>query len=223
MNVPIRPEDTSTSLDQKPVQRTEAPKPKARLASGRAQVQKPSVGKRVLAEFLEQDAEDIKEYVWKDVMIPTIKETLCNIVELLLFGSASKGRRGSNRRDDNHTSYSSYYYYGGGGDKRVSRDRGGNRPSGLNDILFRGTDDPNAPPDLRQARIDAYNAKDGIDEWLAEYGVMTIESMYELCGISKRYSDHTDTNWGWREGATFEIRRVRDGFALVLPKPTLLD
>ena len=224
--VPIRPEDTSTSLDSKPRQVTETPKAAPRVGTGHAQIQKPSVGKKVLAEFLEQDANDIKQYVWKDVMIPTIKETLCNIVELLLFGSTSRGRRSSNRGgNDNRTSYSSYYYYGSGNDDKrySSREDRGSRPSGLNDILFRGVDDPNAPPDIRQAGIEAHDAKDGIEEWLAQYGVLTIDAMYDICNIKRQYSDHTDIKWGWREGAVFETRRVRDGYVLVLPKPTLLD
>ena len=146
-------------------------------------------------------------------------------MELLLFGSASKGRRGGRRGDSDRTSYSSYYYYGSGNnDKRYSsREDRGSRPSGLNDILFRGTDDPNSPPDLIKAREDAYSAKDGVEEWLSEYRTLTIDALYDICGIEKKYSSHIDTTWGWRENAVFEVRRVRDGFVLVLPKPTLLD
>lgn len=207
MNVPIRPEQTTSSINQKPVQ--QEPKHIKKVTTGRVTTKAPSVGKKVLAEFLEQDAGDIKEYVWRDVMIPTIKDTLCNIVELLLFGSASRGRRGGrDRRSDNdHTSYSSYYYSSGRSGGSDRRDRGNRAPRSLNDIVF-------------ETRMDCEEVIATLEETMDSYGTVSIADLYDACGVTGEY---TDNKWGWKSGSRFYVRRVRDGYSIDMPKPTLLD
>lgn len=210
MNVPVRPEETRTSLQQ-PVVRTEPVEEKkiSKVTTGKVTSKAPSVGKKVLAEFLEQDANDIKEYVWKDVMIPTIKDTLCNIVELLLFGSASRGRRGGSRGGNTErTNYSSYYYSNGRGGRDERRDRDERRaPRNINDIIF-------------ETRMDAEEVISTLEETLERYGSVSIADLYDACGVTGEY---TDNKWGWKSGARFFVRRVRDGYSIDMPKPTLLD
>ena len=74
-----------------------------------------------------------------------------------------------------------------------------------------------------RARDDAANARDSAEEWLSRYDTLSVANLYDICGFPSEIIDHVDNNWGWRIGAQFDIRRVRDGYILVFPRPTLLD
>lgn len=197
----------TSSFNQPPKQNLPQERHIDKVTTGKVTVKKPSVGKKVLAEFLEQDANDIKEYVWRDVMIPTIKETICNIVELLLFGSTSRGKGRSRGGSNEHTSYSSYYY-SSGRNSSTRRENDKNRaPRNFNEIVF-------------ATRMDCEEVISTLEESLEQYGAVSIADLYDAIGVTGEY---VDNKWGWKDGARFSVRRVRDGYVIDMPKPTLLD
>ena len=60
-----------------------------------------------------------------------------------------------------------------------------------------------------------------MDELITEYKMVTVSDLYDLVGISGKY---TDCKYGWTNLRNVEPIRVRDGgYMLNLPKPRPLD
>jgi biotin operon repressor len=55
---------------------------------------------------------------------------------------------------------------------------------------------------------------------LKEYEMVSVQDLYTLLGKSSSY---VDQKWGWMDLQGSQIRRVRDGYILELPKVTSLD
>ena len=54
----------------------------------------------------------------------------------------------------------------------------------------------------------------------SEFEQATVADLYELAGIT---SSFTDNKWGWMDLRGANVKRVREGYQLNLPKPILLD
>jgi hypothetical protein len=73
---------------------------------------------------------------------------------------------------------------------------------------------------LLATRVEAETVIDRMYDLLREYEVVTVADLRSLIGWSSSY---TDQKWGWTDLQGTDIRRVRDGYILILPKTTSLD
>lgn len=65
-------------------------------------------------------------------------------------------------------------------------------------------------------RPEAEAVLEGLFALLDEYEVASVADLYEMVGESSQF---TDRNWGWTDLRGSDIRRVREGYLLDLPRP----
>lgn len=61
----------------------------------------------------------------------------------------------------------------------------------------------------------AFNILSSMDALIGKYGVASVSELYELAGITSTYDDQ---KYGWLDIETAEIKPVRGGYKLVMPK-----
>lgn len=161
--------------------------------------------KRKLASmFISEDATNVKSYIIFDVLVPTIKKTVFDVVtdslDMILNGGTGK----SKTRSGNKISYRNYY-----DDKRDDRDRGGRVRSRFDydDLIFDSRGECEA---VREQMVDLID----------RYGFVTVADMYDMADIPAPY---TSNKYGWTNVRTAETVRVRDGYVLKLPKAMPID
>jgi len=72
---------------------------------------------------------------------------------------------------------------------------------------------------LLGSRIEADDVIEKLYELCSQYGQATVADMYDLVGITPQF---TDEKWGWTEMQGADIKRTRDGYVLILPRPETL-
>ena len=186
-------------------QKTKEPEKRAeKVVTGAVVTKKKSGISKLANEFISEDAKNIKSYVIGDVIIPSIKKALCDIVkdgiEMLLYGGT---RPGGGRSVSDRVSYRSYY------DDRGSRPARDTRPSGYSydDIILSN-------------RGEAQDVLDRMDELMDTYGLVRVADLYDLVGITGNY---TDNKYGWTNIRNAEIVRVRDGYMIKMPRAVPID
>ena len=158
--------------------------------------------------FLSEDVNDVKKYLIGDILLPTIKKTISEMVtngiDLMLFGEV-RGKRSSSR--SSRVSYRDYY------DRRDDHrdDRKNSRRSSYDyeDIIL---DD----------RGEAELVLDRMDEIIDNYGHATITDLYDLVGYDG--GRYTDSKYGWTSLRGADVRRTRDGgYLLIMPAARPVD
>lgn len=155
--------------------------------------------------FIGEDARSVAAYVFEDVIIPATKNLINDMVtqgiERLLFGEY-RGRTVSSR--SSYTSYSRPTRFAREEERpyrnRTARQRNSHD---FDDIVL-------------DTRAEAEGVLDRLEQLVVKYGQATISDYYSLVGVSGSYSD---VKWGWTNLRSADVRRVRDGYILVLPRP----
>lgn len=197
------------------------PKQEAVIKEGSVVVKKQSAWRRAKHRIFEEEGAELKEYVVNDVLVPSIKDTIsniiCNGIDILLYGEArhigqrrSGGILGGVPRYGNYVSYNSI--------NTAKPNSVGVRPSMANSAGFRN----NLALDdfIFQTKYDAEDILDRLSTILTDYGVVTVADLYEMCGLVAPY---TYNNYAWRDLSTAGVRLTRDGYLLSLPTPQVLD
>ena len=191
------PSNSHKSKEQRQKQPAERPKVE-KVVQGTVKTKKKSELRKLADTFISEDATSIKSYIILDVLIPSAKKAISDIVtngiDMLLYGESGVRR---NRSSSSRVSYRDYY------DSHRRRD---DRPirSGYtyDDIIF---DD----------RGEAEEVRERMDELIDAYGVVSVADMFDLAGITCQY---TDNNYGWTNIRNATVERVRDGYILRMPK-----
>ena len=149
--------------------------------------------------FVNEDAKNVKSYIFSDVLVPAIKKLLYDIVNdgasMLLFGNTSAGRK---KTIGPNVSYRQFY------DSKVE-DR---RPVSSSrfdyeDLIF-------------ESRGEAEAALSKMDEVIDVYGTVSVADLYDMCDLTAPY---TSNRYGWSNIQTAEVARLRDGgYVLKLPR-----
>ena len=154
--------------------------------------------------FISEDVKNVKSYVLMEVLVPTIKKAIVDIVtdgiNMIFFGGTGS------RKPRTNASYVSYNSYS---DKKDTyRPYESDRPKtafSYDDIVIDNRGDADLVLDQMQALIDTY-------------GMATIGDLYDLVGKSDdNYMKH---RYGWTKVNfhNVKVERVRDGYLLKLPK-----
>ena len=154
----------------------------------------------ILASFINDDLQDIKKYIVEDVLIPTIKKTITDVVknsiDMFFYGEVSR----SNRSNSSRISYSSYY-------DREPRTRSRRNSLLIDDIVL-------------ESRAEAEEVLDRLDEMIEEFGMASVLNLYDLIGVTAPF---TADKYGWTDIRNATAVRVRDGYLLKLPRVMPLD
>ena len=159
--------------------------------------------------FISEDASKVKSYILMDVLVPTIKKAISDIVkngvDMILYGEVGQSKK---RTYASTVSYRDYY---DNGSRSVSRFDDSSRSRVRAGYSF---DDV-----ILETRGEAEEVLSSMDELIEMYGYVSVADMYDLVGISCEY---TDNKYGWKNIRTAEPVRVRDGYMLKLPRASLL-
>lgn len=176
-----------------------------KVVNGEAKTRKKSEVKKFASIFVPEDTENVKSYIWMDVIIPGIKNAIADVVSIILFGDAGRlGRNGKGK--GSKISYRDYYR----DDRDDRRDYGRPRAAGFeyDDILF-------------ETRGDADLVLDQLESAIANYGIASVADLYDLAGITCR--SYTANKYGWTDIRTAKVVRVRDGYILQLPRTVQIN
>lgn len=163
---------------------------------------KPNEVRKFAGLIVSDDASNVGNYVLMDVLIPTFKKAVVDVVEMILFGE-----KGGKRRSDGRTPYRSYY------DDRNDRPRKTANMSGrfdYDDISFDSRGDAELVLDQMRDLVDGDRG----------FGLVTVADMYDLAGLQAPF---TARKYGWFNLRTAEVFRGRDGFYIRLPKAMPID
>lgn len=175
-----------------------------KVVSGSVKVKKKNGVTKFADNFISEDIHNVKSYVITDVLIPSVKraisEMVTNGIDMILYGSTG-GR--SKRSSADRVSYRNYYDRRDD-DRYRDRDRDRVRTSAysFDDIVL-------------DSRGEAEEVLARMDELIDQYGIVSVADLYDLVGVTGNY---TDNKYGWTNICNAEPIRVRDGYMLRLPK-----
>lgn len=167
-------------------------------------------GKRsFLKEFFAKDIGEIKEYMIFEVLMPKTKDVLFDMIDnaasLIIFGD---GRKGKAKASNTYISYNNY-----SSDKKPSASAIMARRS---DIL---------PEIIFKEMSDADDVLNSLIDIIESYNEVSVADYYQAVSNGDTKIDITerDYHWGWKSLGRTEIKRVRDGYILTLPRPISID
>lgn len=195
---------------------------------------KKTTGEKAVQVFFGEKAKKVGNYVWTDVVLPAIKDTLFDIISggasILLFDDSrhSSGRRRiSSSPSSTYTSYSSTSRANRlESTSRASRTTVSNREDELIDIV----------EDYCFVFYNQHTALDvlcDVDEYVSTYPSISVQDLYSIiknqCSSDRNSSqlipNFTDLKLGWdaEELKGIRPRHVKEGWMIDLPKPHGID
>lgn len=204
MNV-ITNDGKPNSHRYKEQQAKEREKKVEKVVTGKVITKKKSGIRKFADEFISEDAKNVKSYVIGEVLIPAMKKAIFDIVtdsiDMVLYGES---RRGSRRSTADKVSYRSYSDY-----SRPRETRSSSTASrySYDEIIL-------------STRGEAEDVLSRLDELMDAYGLVRVADLYDLVGIT---GDYTDNKYGWTSIRTAEIVRVREGYAIKMPRAVPID
>lgn len=172
-----------------------------KVVHGKVKTQKNN--KRKLADlFISEDAGNVKNYIFLDVIIPAVKKAIYDLVVGALDMSLYGGRGGSGKRSTaDRVSYRDYNSVS----RRDTRSYESARTTSgysYDDIVL-------------ETRGEAEAVLSRMDEIMEEYEIVRVADLYDLVGIT---GEHTDNKYGWTNIRNAKIVRVRDGWKIEMPR-----
>lgn len=176
-----------------------------KVISGSASVQKKSELRRFADIFVSEDAGDVKDYLIWDILVPSIRRGLHDMITSVADMVFGKGRTtGSATSGASRVNYRAYY-------EPETRSRPGQTVArtvyAFDDIVV-------------DSRGEAETVLQQMDDLIANYGLVSVADLYDLVGINGSY---TDNRYGWTNIASAKVVRVPTGYMLKLPKVMPLD
>lgn len=176
-----------------------------KVVTGQVSTKKKSGITKFAGNLISDDAKNIKDYVFLDVLIPAFKKAISDIVtngiDIILYGE-SRGR--NNRLPGDRVSYRSYgQYYD---DAKRTTQRAVQRPMSFSysDLIF-------------DSRQDAQAVLNQMNDILYSYGFVRVADLMESAGVTG--NPYTDNSYGWNSLNTAEVMITRDGWIIKLPRP----
>lgn len=177
-----------------------------KVITGTAKIKKNDM-RRLADVFISEDVKNVKSYVLMDVLVPTIKKAIVDIVtdgvNMIFFGGAAP-RRGATG--------ASFIDYSGRSTSQSSR-----VVSSTPSVRSRHTYDDVVVP----TRADAERVLKYMYDLVREYGQASILDLYDAVGVTREF---TDCKYGWTMDniRDAEILRVSDGYWVKMPKAVSL-
>lgn len=169
-----------------------------KVIEGTAHKRKKPLGQQVAETFLMEDMENIGAFVVKDVVVPTLKNGIFQMIvgslSMALFGTVKNV--GQNKGLLGTVSYDKMY------ESPTRAQRAAKAQHRFEDLAF---DDKFEADDILEAMRDL----------VEEYGQVSVADMYELAGESY---DPIDRKWGWTNLKSASVIYSRGQYILDLPK-----
>lgn len=197
----------SNSFSSKQKQLQE-PKNLQKIVKGVVKQKKPSLFKDFAHSFIETDGKSIGDYIIYDVLIPSAKNLIYDIIQEGLSMTLFGGRQGRRTTRDGNTSRVNY-----GAQYRSTTQ---NKPTySINARASHKFDEI-----ILDSRGAAEEVLSSLVDLTIDYKMASVADLYVLVGITPSF---TDDKYGWTDLRNASVSRVRDGYILNLPRTTLLD
>ena len=171
-----------------------------KVVSGTVKTRQKGFGRRFVDIFFNEDRESVKEYLFTDVFVPAVKNTIIELItqgiNLIFYGETRKTSSVLGSR----TSYNRMFKSDGG---RPAAPRGRTMKD-LGDIVL-------------DSKGEAERVIDILNDLVNQYGQATVGDLFDLLGETIP-GDFTSRDWGWTDLRGARSIRVRDGYLLDLPK-----
>lgn len=194
----FKEEQKETALEQRKAQK---------VVTGQVKTKKKSEIKKFTDIFVSEDATKVKDYIVMDVIVPSIKklisEMVTNGIDMILYGETGRTKKSSVAATK--TSYRSYYE--GRDSRRESRAPISRSTYSYDDVIL-------------ETRGEAEAVLQQMDEIIANYDVISVADFYDLVGITGSY---TDNKYGWDDLRAARVERTRDGYVIRLPRTIPLN
>ena len=172
------------------------------VVKGTVKTKKKTELSKFASTFISEDAKDVKSYVFLDILVPTIKKVISDIVvdvtDMILYGKAGKSKGGGSK-----ISYRSFYNSGSdrhdGPSARTRFD--------YDDLIF-------------ETRGDAEMVLEQLIDAIDRYKFVTVADYYDAANMTAPY---TSNKYGWTSLRSAEVVRARDGYIIKLPKAMPID
>jgi len=172
-----------------------------KVVSGNVNRKKKSEAKKIADIFISDDIHNVKSFILMDVIVPTVKKTIDEIVtnglRMVLYGGDKPGKKSTSK-----ISYRDSYERNSGRSSRSGRNR-----YDLDEIVL-------------DSRSEAEEVLENMYDLLEEYGIVSVSDYFELLGLDTEF---TDNKFGWASLRSADVVRVRNGYVVRLPRPMAID
>lgn len=152
--------------------------------------------------FISEDVENVKSYILLEVLLPSIKKAISDIVtngiDILLYGESGRSKKPSTA---SKVSYRSCYERGN--DRRDVVSTRVRNSFDYDDLVFK-------------TRGDAEAVLSAMDEAIDKYGVVSVGDLYDLAEVST--NNYMINEYGWTNIRSASVIRIKDGYMIKLPK-----
>jgi len=184
---------------------------------GTVVTKKPTFFTKLKDTFIADDARDVGDYIVWDILVPTIKRTIRDVI----VGSADRVFLGTSSPNSSSTLYrergvtyvkrTDYSAKSRSQTPDTSGLRPANRPASrqnfhLNEIIFDNYD-------------DAAAVLERLVDYLDTYGKVSVDDYFDLVGQTSNY---TAQNWGWTSLSSATIVNTFGGYFIKLPAPVVI-
>ena len=181
---------------------TEGKRKAEKIVSGKVTAKQKSGIIKFAELFVPEDVTNVRDYVLSDIVIPSAKKAISDIVDILLYGEPGRSKKSST---NSRVSYGRYY------EKKDERTSYGSSRT------KNGYDYDNI---ILDNRGEAQRVLEALDDIVAEYTVASVADLYDLVGIDGNYMDN---KYGWSDLHSAKILRVNEGYLIKLPKALPID
>ena len=161
--------------------------------------------------FISEDVNNVKNYIFMDVLVPAIKKAIYDIVtngiDMFLYGGSGRTK---NSPTGAKVSYRNFYDQKPTAQNSNYRGSENTKPRNgfeYEDIVFSN-------------RGDAEAVKQQMQAALAKYGVLTVADLYDMVDQSPPY---TSNKYGWMDLNSAEVIRVHGDYIIKLPRAVPID
>lgn len=197
--------------------RTEEPRPAIEKVQLKGAVVKkqPSFLTKLKETFIADDARDVGYYIVWDILVPTIKRTIRDVIvgsaDRVFLGSSSPNTSSSLYRERGVTYVKRTDYARTSSQNSKRQTKTESRPPirtnfRLNEIVFENYD-------------DAAAVLERLVDYLDTYGKVSVDDYLDLAGQSV---DYTAQDWGWRSLSSASIVNTFGGYFIKLPNPIVI-
>lgn len=176
---------------------------------------KKPLSKKFSETFMTEDVKDVKTWFLLEVLIPGIKNTILDMLSMMLFGEVSdrRGRERGRSRGRERVNYRSSYESSSSNSRRDrERRRYDDRYDSDDKVDFRNI--------VLKNRDDAENVIEDMRDRIKKNGSVSVAELLDLVDVPGRY---TDFDYGWDDERDIGIRRVSSGYLIDVAEPRYIS
>ena len=200
-----------------PLANTERPAVEKVELKGTVVTKRPSFLSKLKETFIADDARDVGDYIVWDILVPTIKRTIRDVIvgsaDRVFLGTSSPNNSSNLYRERGVTYVKRTDYSSRSRNKSTIETKAtviDTKPTrtnfGLSEIVFDNYD-------------DAAKVLENMVDILDTYGKVSVDEFYGLIGKS---IDYTAQNWGWVSLSSATIVNTFGGYFIKLPNPIII-